>query len=362
MRHFVISLILLAAFSLCGHTSARGLSPEGEAALAGCAPLNWSDTSLWYEGRTRLKVVDESLPDVFYLLPTCVQAWNDDAGRKHFNADPSRADHRNAWQLSAMLADSIFAAYANLYLPYYRQATFGALDGPQSIGPMLTATRDAIEAFDYYLRHFNHGRRFILAGYSQGANLVKAVLKHIGDDTYSRLIAAYVIGYGVTAADTVTQAGHRQSHIRLACDSTSCGVTVNFNSVTSTDAISPLLCRGNVGCINPVSWTVTSTPAVLLGAGCHPNGDDPRFPYGTAVVPCNDAGEVTVRVDPQHHVLVVDGVDPLRYTLAPLQMLFPVGNLHLQELFFYGDHLRRNVRLRSGMADTVTDSKRNDKQ
>ncbi len=309
--------------------------------------LDWADKNLWFEGDTRLTHTDASQPDVFYLLPTCVTAWADSAGGTHYNADPTSTAHREAWQLSAELADTIFATHANLYLPYYRQAVFEGLEGEHAEDAYAVATRDAIDAFDYYLKHYNNGRRFILAGYSQGGKMVAEILKHMDDDTYSRLIAAYVVGFGITAADTVTQAGHRMPHIRLATDSIATGVTVNFNSVTTTDAICPLLCRDNIGCINPVSWTTDNKPATLLAAGEKGKADDARFPYATAAAPSQPGTAVTVAIDTAHRVLVVSGIDAQRYFLPDLQHFFPVGNLHLQELFFYGDLLRHNVLLRS---------------
>lgn len=313
----------------------------------GSASLDWSDKALWYNGNERLDGIDTTQPDVFYLLPTCVTDWKDSTGVVHHNADPSKQDHIDAWQLSAQLADTIFASRANLFLPYYRQATFEGLQGAIAAEAGNIAKQDALDAFDYYLEHYNHGRPFILAGYSQGAQLVKEVLKHMSDETYKRLIAAYVVGYGVTAEDTITQSCHKTSHIKLAQDSLSRGVTVNFNSVTSTDAICPLLCDGNIGCINPVSWTTTATPATLLKAGETPSADDPRFPYGTAAKPSNDGTAITVSVDTAQKVLVVSGIDATRYYFEGLKDFFPVGNLHLQELFFYGDLLRHNVLLRS---------------
>ena len=56
---------------------------------------------------------------------------------------------------------------------------------------------------------------------------------------------------------------------------------------------------------------------------------------------------VTVCVNKELKVLVVDGLDTPRYTLPSLKDMFPEGNLHLQELFFYAEHLRENVKLRS---------------
>lgn len=309
--------------------------------------LDWSNCELWYEGGQQQQSINATKIDVFYLLPTCVFAWNDEKGDIHYNADPFNAAHREAWSLSAQLADTIFASDANLFIPYYRQATFEGLIGTEAKTAETIAVKDAIDAFDYYLLHFNNNRPFILAGYSQGGKMVTEILKHINDNTYSNLVAAYVVGNGITAQDTITQVGHRTSHIKLAKDATSRGVTVNFNSVTTPDAMCPLLCADNIGCINPVSWTTSAQPATLLDKDTPEKADDSRFPYGTAVVALDKSKNVTVCVDQTNHVLIVDNIDPNRYFLPSLQNFFTFGNLHLQELFFYSDYLRDNVKLRS---------------
>jgi hypothetical protein len=314
------------------------------------ATLDWADSTLWYDGGRRLSQIDERQPDVFYLLPTCLFAWSDSTGKQHYNADPKNVEHRQAWLLSAELADTIFATKANLFLPYYRQATFGTPDSATYEEAHRLAVKDAVEAFTYYIKHLNKGRKFILAGFSQGGNLVTEVLKSMDDETYRRLIAAYVVGFSVTAEDTLVQPGHSLAHVKLAKDAASQGVTVNFMSVTTPEATSDILGKGNIGCINPVSWTTGPTPAVLLKAGDEPQKDDDRFPYGTAVVAKDSKTDVTVSVDTLHHLLTVSGLDVPHYWFAGLKDIFPEGNLHLQELFFYGDCLRENVLLRSGYA------------
>lgn len=330
--------LLSFLFLVCGSSYAEPLQ-DG---------MDWSNKILWYEGETRLATahIDAGKPDIFYLLPTCVFAWNDEKGIKHYNADPQKPEHRKAWKLSAELADTIFATQANLFLPYYRQGTFGTPDETTYNAAADKARKDVINAFSHYLKYYNNGRPFILAGFSQGAKMVVELLKYMDDDTYRRMVAAYVVGYGITPADTM-RGDHKVQHIRLAQDSTSRGVTVCFNSVTTTAAINPSLCGNNIACINPISWTTTSVPAILCPVGGKTGTDDPRFPYGTAVVPASADAPVTVSVDQVHKVLIVSGLDTLRYCLPALSTMFPEGNLHLQELFFYGDCLRRNVLLRS---------------
>jgi hypothetical protein len=60
---------------------------------------------------------------------------------------------------------------------------------------------DAFAAFDYYINNYNNGRPFILAGHSQGSNvLVYLLAKYMKahPDVQKRMVAAYVIGYSVT--------------------------------------------------------------------------------------------------------------------------------------------------------------------
>ena len=90
-------------------------------------------------------------------------------------------------------------------MPYYRQADSAARAAlPQSEQAKIVAgapTVDAIAAFDYYIKHYNHGRPFILAGHLIGSNVLANLLaqymkKHPA--VYKRMIAAYVVGYSIT--------------------------------------------------------------------------------------------------------------------------------------------------------------------
>ena len=99
--------------------------------------------------------------DVFYLCPTeytrapggpIVGPVDDPAMMKGAQA---------AFQRQA----TAFSTFANIYAPYYRQADSAAraaLPPAQQVkivagGP----TQDGIAAFDYFIRHFDHGRPFI---------------------------------------------------------------------------------------------------------------------------------------------------------------------------------------------------------
>ncbi len=336
MRHLLLHVLLLIA-------------------VATYAKPDYSQPQYWFEGTQRLQssAINQHTVDVFYVLPTCVFAWEDDKGVRQYNADPLREDHRMAWQLSAELADSIFCSDANLFLPYYRQSTFGVPDAATSRRAGDMAKKDVLNAFKYYMKRLNNGRPFILAGFSQGARMVIELLRAMDDATYRQLVAAYVVGYGISASDTLLtdvpqrmKGRHKVQHIRLAQGADDTGVTICYNSVASPSAINEGLCGNTIACINPVSWTTSAAPATLLPAGGVPNADDGRFPYGTAVVAKDQQTSVTVSVDTVRHVLMVNGLDVPRYHLPALGDMFPLGNLHLQELFFYAPYLKENVNTR----------------
>ena len=90
-------------------------------------------------------------------------------------------------------ASVFYKAGVNLYVPFYRQAA-----GPNVLGALLWKTKpensdaantaleiayeDVEDAFDYYMDQYNkdsngHRRPFILAGHSQGSNLLLMLLE-----------------------------------------------------------------------------------------------------------------------------------------------------------------------------------------
>jgi hypothetical protein len=68
-------------------------------------------------------------------------------------------------------------------------------------GSSVAPAPDVTAAFEYYLRHFNSGRPFILAGHSQGSAVLKYLMSGYMKsypDVYQRMIAAYVVGQSIT--------------------------------------------------------------------------------------------------------------------------------------------------------------------
>ena len=149
--------------------------------------LDYGDADLWWASDSTA----QHDIDVFYVLPTCVGAWTDAAGTAHYNADAYSAKHRKAWLLSCRLAKDIFGNGTNLFLPYFRQATFGSPSTPAQADSIRSIARDdVLAAFEHYMKHYNRGRRFILAGFSQGACLLVDIVKSLDSQALSRMVAA----------------------------------------------------------------------------------------------------------------------------------------------------------------------------
>ena len=129
---------------------------------------------------------------------------------------------------------------ANLYAPFYRQANLTP-NAPVYVAGIPTT--DAIAAFDYYIKHYNHGRPFMLAGHSQGANTLSYLLSEYVKTNlalFARMIAAYVIGFPVTAEYL-----SNNPHLKFAEGPGDTGVIISYN--TQAPYVPPGLQSGFMG-------------------------------------------------------------------------------------------------------------------
>ena len=176
------------------------------------------------------------------------------------------------------------------------------------------AMDDVRAAFDHFQAQRDQSRPLIIAGFSQGGLAVVELLKHIDDDTYRQLAAAYVLGYKVTEANMA-----QCSHIRPAEGETDTGVTICYNTVKDVKYIKPIISASDI-CINPVNWRTDATPATLHDT-------------------------ITVTVSPAYHVLVVSGYSGSEY--SPCKDFLNVGDIHSCEPWLYSECLAKNIAVRS---------------
>ena len=237
---FVISTLLMSfLFSACGNDNAPP------------AATDYSQAAHWLSLPATVKNVD-----VFYLYPT---AWS-----KVNPTDPNINEVDNASMLKGSKAAfarqaSAFETVGNVYAPYYRQAdalyTLTLPTLAERAGVIAGApTVDAVAAFDYYIKHYNHGRPFILAGHSQGSNVLLNLLAgylKANPEVYQRMVAAYVIGYSVTQSYL-----DENPHLKFAQNADDTGVIISYNTQSPDVAkgANPVVLDGALA-INPITWT-----------------------------------------------------------------------------------------------------------
>lgn len=307
----------------------------GKDATPGVVAIDYSIATHWLS----IPVVSHNV-DVFYLYPT---AW-----QKVHDSDPNICNIDNPSMLAGSASAfgrqaTAFETFANIYAPYYRQADAAYIIGlPLPERHALIAgipTLDAVAAFDYYIKNFNAGRPFILAGHSQGSIvLINFLTGYLKDhpDIYARMIAAYVIGYPVTARII-----EDNPHLKYAEGPDDTGVIISYNTQAPDvePGVNPIL-SGAVGLvINPITWTRTETVATTAeGLGSiMPN------PVTLAFEPVPQYADA--RVDIENGVLICTTADEDGlYELT--QHALPRGVYHSFEYPFYYFNIRANAQNR----------------
>lgn len=268
--------------------------------------------------------------DVFYLYPTT--SWTKDNSSAQICAiDDSLMMADAAQDFSRQ--GSAFDTAANVYAPFYRQDNSSPENRLNVIAGIPTS--DATAAFDYYIKHFNKGRPFILAGHSQGANIVCNLLSGYLKDNpqvYARMIAAYVIGGPVTNAFLKDN-----PHLKFATGPDDTGVIISYNTeAPGFTGVNPVL-YGQVGLvINPITWTRDETYAgTLQGLGSlFPNKEG----VWVKIPQYADA-----QVDTANGVLICKSADENKIAVLDSLSGFPTGVYHSFDYPFYYYNIRQNA-------------------
>ena len=192
---------------------------------------------MWYIRQN--STVDKGA-DIFYLVSTWETDWTTEDGRVCHYADVHNATHRANMDKEISRIAGYMGEAGDFYSPYYRHITiegWATLNEDTINNRFRTAFSDVQAAFDTFLRgRPDPDRPFVLAGFSQGGKAVVELLKTMPADVMRRLVAAYVLGYKVTPADTLAT-----ENIRPARGATDTGVTICYNSVSDVRYIQPVV-------------------------------------------------------------------------------------------------------------------------
>lgn len=254
--------------------------------------------------------------DIFYISSTDVIESVDSAGVEHFNAQLTPAE------LSAVQAEidyivDLFGDSFNVFSPIYHQATLNsfAADSLTLSASLAYAESEVRASFADYLRNHNHGRPFILMGFSQGAIHALTVLKSLNDNEMDRMIATYLLGYRIAAEDTLC------SNVRPAQSADDLHVTVSFNSVVDSTGIFPLVAEGAVAAINPLNWSVSTDCASFVFAG----------------------DSLSAQLSTNDWLLYVSGLPEGKYSLPALERFCNSKCLHHADILLYMQSIKSNM-------------------
>jgi hypothetical protein len=309
--------------------------------LVSCSGKNDASDYSKSENWLSLPTSNDREVDVFYLYPT---SYNKSAATDPDVCGIDNSTMRTYAQLAFQRQARAFEVAGNIYAPYYRQADAStclslSLEEQDELLRGLTKS-DVFAAFKYFIKNYNNGRPFILAGHSQGSNMLLYLLSEYMEenpDVYERMVAAYVIGYSITD-DYLSQ----NPHLKFAEGADDTGVIISYNTEAPTIAgNNPVLLPGAIA-INPLNWKRDETPAaagenlgsILLNS----DGSVVLDEQGCYKIAKNFAD---ARVDLDRGSLICSTVDVDKW--APGNPVFPRGVFHSFDYPFYFYNIQVNA-------------------
>ena len=269
--------------------------------------------------------------DLFFVCPTV------DMGKSgNFNADIHSEKYRESFDGAINMELGIYDDALSVYAPYYRQATFPvySLSSEEQEKYLSIAYEDIKKAFIYYADHTDASRPLVLAGFSQGSDLIIRLMKDLFDEPQyqRRLVAAYAIGWKLTEDEA-----KEYPHLKPAEGETDTGVIVAFNS--EDEAITSSLIIGEnekTYSINPLNWKTTAEIAdkTLNKGAC--------FTDYSGNVKEEIPNLTGAYIDEKRGSLKVTDIKPEDYP----GKLFDDGIYHLYDYQFFFRNLEENVKTR----------------
>lgn len=309
----IILLLVLAAFC----------------SLASAQEPDYADTGSWAYWR-----VGENKPaDLFIVCPTVDLGTG---GNKNMSLADNEAKKNFYGALN--MERGIYEQHCRMYAPYYRQAVLADYDLPANEAePYFNlAYKDVRAAFVYYMQHENNGRPFVLAGFSQGAEMCLRLLKEFGNEDFVKdnMVACYAIGWRFTP-----QEAKQYPYIRPAQSADDLGTVIMFNSEAPEVTSSLMVPHGEKSfCINPLNWRTDGTMAdkALNSGACFTD-------YSGSIK--REVPQLTgCHIDSERGTLKVTDVDKKEF--VPGLPLFSEGVYHIYDYQFFYRNLQQNVNLR----------------
>ena len=277
------------------------------------------------------RIGDKKSVDLFLICPTV-----DKRDEYQMSLDDTHTKDRFLGSLN--MQRGLYEEQTRMYAPYYRQAALKVYNlPPDAREPYLEyAYKDISAAFSWYLSHENQGRPFILAGFSQGADMCFRLLKEYFDDqeVSDLLVACYAIGWSCP-----TEMADKYPQIKPAESADDIGTLISFDCEAPEVKETIINPAGQKACcINPLNWRTNGIPAK--------KSENPGacFTSRSGVIQREQAALCGCYIDETRGVLKVTDINPADY--PPLMDVLPPGAYHVYDYKFFYRSLQQNIKNR----------------
>jgi hypothetical protein len=199
--------------------------------------------------------------DCFYVYPT---VSDQPTGNANLTIEPAET------QVAATQA-APFSRVCRVFAPMYRQITNRGLTDPGLHARPLLAYDDVVKAWRSYLARDNDGRGVILVGHSQGAYILKELVKREIDPSASerRLLVSAILLGGDVVVRNGSRTGGSFRHVPACASTTETGCVVAYSSYNSRPPANSRFGRvaspsEHVLCVNPADPAGGSAPITPL--------------------------------------------------------------------------------------------------
>ena len=256
--------------------------------------------------------------DVFFVHPTLYfkgNRWNADINNKKLNIEIGNSAIKNQ--------ASVFLGIANIYAPHYRQMHIQSYyDLENGYQALEVAYKDIEDAFLYYWKHENKGKKFIIAGHSQGTTINELLLKRLilqNEDMRNNLLITYLPGMPIIPF-------HKELPPCSSPNQLDC--YLSWRTLAEGHLPSGWDTNDSISSVNPISWeidTLTSEKENHLGILFQNH----KIHYPNSVTVYNNKGVVWIK--------------PIK---IPFARFYRMENYHVADYNLFWINIRENLRYR----------------
>lgn len=261
--------------------------------------------------------------DVFFVHPTIYSEKND---KLPWNPNIDDQELNEKVDNGTMLYQaSVFNAAGRVFAPRYRQAhlrSYSSKDTASAKKAFALAYNDIKNAFEHYLKYYNHGRPFIIASHSQGTTHAGPLIHEFidGKSLQRKMVAAYLIGL------PVPKTYFKSIRPCLNPDDLNCSISWRTFKRDYVPDDHPL--GDSILVTNPLSWRIDTTYVAK--------------DKNKGAVLRNFDKILSKRVDAQVH----NGMLWANKPRFPWSFLFRRKNYHIADINFYYMDIRENAKER----------------